>query len=67
MFEIITGLGMYGNIQASNAILVETDTATGTFQTHLVGTPKEHTDDAMVELHNEVTKKIYEKLSMGLD
>ncbi|EEQ92117.1 hypothetical protein RJZ56_000786 [Blastomyces dermatitidis] len=69
-FEIITGLvflGMYGNIQASNAILVTTDADAGTFRTHLVGTPKEHIDDAMMELHNEVTKKIYEKLSVGLD
>ncbi|KKZ57834.1 hypothetical protein EMCG_05585 [[Emmonsia] crescens] len=68
-FEIVTGLvflGMYGNIQASNAILVEMDADAGTFRTYLVGNAKEIIDDALVELHNEITKKVYEKLSVDL-
>ncbi|EEH04444.1 predicted protein [Histoplasma capsulatum G186AR] len=55
---------MYGNIKASNAILVEMDAEAGGFRTLLVGDPKELINDSMAELHSEITK-IYEKLSVG--
>ncbi|KAG5301747.1 hypothetical protein I7I48_01864 [Histoplasma ohiense] len=57
---------MYGNIKASNAILVEMDAGAGGFRTLLVGDPKELINDSMEELHSEIMK-IYEKLSVGLD
>ncbi|OJD12770.1 hypothetical protein AJ78_06687 [Emergomyces pasteurianus Ep9510] len=68
-FEIVTALaplGMYGNVLGSNAILVEIDADAGTFHTYVVGIAKEVVDDALVELHLEVTKKVHEKLSADL-
>ncbi|OAX81271.1 hypothetical protein ACJ72_04389 [Emergomyces africanus] len=68
-FEVITGLaflGSYGNILGSNAILVEIDAEAGTFHTHVVGIAKEMIDDALVELHLEVAKKVHERLSVDL-
>jgi hypothetical protein len=59
--------GQYGNVQASQAILVELDTEAGTYKTHLVGRATEDLQVAYEELHIEVRGLIYQKLSQGLE
>ncbi|KAK4120050.1 hypothetical protein N657DRAFT_649632 [Parathielavia appendiculata] len=69
-FEIVTCLvmvGQYGNIQASQAILVEIDSDSAAYKTHLVGQPAEQLEAAYEELHIEVRRLIYQKFSESLE
>ncbi|KAK4150363.1 hypothetical protein C8A00DRAFT_37034 [Chaetomidium leptoderma] len=69
-FEVITCLvlaGQYGNIRASQAILVELDAEGAAYKTHLVGRANEDLQVAYEEFHIEVRRLIYQKLSVGLE
>lgn len=59
----MTGLVGEGECQA---ILVEVDSATGSFKTHLVGNSRDTLEEALDCLHYEITKVVYGKLSEGL-
>ncbi|SPO07423.1 uncharacterized protein DNG_10117 [Cephalotrichum gorgonifer] len=68
-FEIITGLvfiGQYGNIKASQAMLVEISEEDSTFKTHHVGEASADLDVALESLHAGTRKLIYLKVSAGL-
>jgi len=59
-------LGTYGNIKASQGVLVEVS-EDGAYKTYLVGDPAEHLADALESLHGETRKQIYQKLSETLE
>ena len=60
-------MGQYGNIKASQAILVELDPEGAAYKTHLVGHATQELEGAYEELHAEVRRLIYQKLSEGLE
>lgn len=59
-------VGQYGNLKASQAILVEVNDD-GTFKTHAAGEPQTALEEALQSLHENGTKKIYEKLAESLE
>ncbi|KAK4252163.1 hypothetical protein C7999DRAFT_27408 [Corynascus novoguineensis] len=66
-FEVITNLVLYGNVKATQAVLVEIDPEGPSYKTHFVGKTSQDLAEAYEYLHGEVRRLIYQKLSESIE